>query len=266
MSLGVRGTDGVAVVQNFSSRPAADQVVFAVDGRRMGAVPVTLAPGASAEARVPLEAIGSGALSASITDRDGYAADNVRYAVLDSADAVSLLAVTATGRPSEALYLERALAVADGARGFRVRSVSGTAFSALAPEALQQVGVIVVLGTRGIAQRGRERLAEFVRGGGGLLVAAGPDVDPAILKEALDGVVQTSWAPRPAAELTFAPDDSRHPVFRVFGGAGTLGHVGFARASRRRPAPASSRGIPMAARRSSRNELRAAGCSSSAPI
>jgi hypothetical protein len=35
--------------------------------------------------------------------------------------------------------------------------------------------------------------------------------------------------------LTFAPDDSRHPVFRVFGGAGSLGNVGFARAVRITP-------------------------------
>ena len=236
MSLRVEGADAVAVIQSFSSRPATDQVIFAVDARRMGAVPVTLGPGASAEARVPLDGVASGAVSATITDGGGYAADNVRYAVLDAADAVSLMAVTATGHPSEALYLERALAVAEGTRGFRFRSVSGTSFSALAPEALQQVGVIAVLGTRGIAQRGRERLAEFVRGGGGLLVAAGPDADPAILKEALGRVVQTSWALRPAAAsgatLSFAPDDSRHPVFRVFGGAGTLGNVGFSRAVR----------------------------------
>jgi hypothetical protein len=235
MALRVEGADAVAVVQNFSSRPATDQVIFAVDARRIGAVPVTLAPGARADARVPLDGVASGALSASITDHDGYAADNVRYAVLDAADAVSLLVVTATGHPSEALYLERALAVAEGSRGFRFRSLSGAGFSALEPEALQQVGVIAMLGTRGMTQRGRERLAEFVRGGGGLFVAAGPDVDPAIVKEALTGVVQTSWTPRPAAELTFAPDDSRHPVFRVFGGAGTLSNVGFARAVRITP-------------------------------
>ena len=31
--------------------------------------------------------------------------------------------------------------------------------------------------------------------------------------------------------LRFAPDDSRHPVFRVFGGVGTLGNVSFARSA-----------------------------------
>ena len=231
-SLRVDGADAVAVVQNFSTRPATDQVIFAVDARRIGAVPLTLAAGATVEARVPLEGVASGGLSASITDRDGYTADNVRYAVLDAADAVSVLAVTPTGHPSEALYLERALTVAEGTRGFRFRSIGGGGFTAIDPKALEQVGVIAVLSTRAVAQRGRERLAEFVRGGGGLLVAAGPDVDPAILGGALDGLVETSWATRPAEALTFAPDDSRHPVFRVFGGAGTLANVGFSRAVR----------------------------------
>lgn len=232
-SLRVEGADAVAVVQNYSARPATDQVIFAVDAQRIGAVPVTLAAGASVEARVALDGVAAGGLSASITDREGYSADNTRYAILDeSADAVSVFAVTPTGHPSEALYLERALAVAQGTRGFRFRSIGGGAFSALDPKALESVDVIVVLATRGVAQRGRERLAEFVRAGGGLLVAAGPDVDPAILKDALAGIVDTSWEPRVPESLSFAPDDSRHPVFRVFGGAGTLGNVEFSRAVR----------------------------------
>jgi Aerotolerance regulator N-terminal/von Willebrand factor type A domain len=232
-SLRVEGADAVAVVQNYSARPATDQVIFAVDARRIGAVPVTVGANASVEARVALDGVAPGGLSGSITDRDGYSADNTRYAILDeSADAVSVFAVTPTGHPSEALYLERALAVAEGARGFRFRSMGGGAFAAIDPKALEPVGVIAVLSTRGVAQRGRERLAEFVRGGGGLLVAAGPDVDPAILKDALAGIVETSWGPRAPEPLSFAPDDSRHPVFRVFGGAGTLGNVGFSRAVR----------------------------------
>lgn len=235
-ALRVERANAVAVVQNYSPRPATDQVVFAVDGRRIGAVPVTLAGGATGDARITLGGVASGALSAAITDRDGYSADNTRYAVVDqAAGGVSVLAVTPTGHPSEALYLERALAVAEGAQGFRFKSTGGSAFSAVEPVALEQVGVVAVLSTRGVAQRGRERLAEFVRAGGGLLVAAGPDVDPAILKEALAGIVATSWTARAAAPLSFAPDDSRHPVFRVFGGAGTLGNVEFERAVRISP-------------------------------
>ena len=236
-SLRADGTEAVAIVRNVSPRQATEQVVFAVDDRRIGAVPLTLAPGGSAEARVPVDGYRSGALSASITDREGYLADNVRYAVLDATDAISVLVVTATGHPSEALYLERALAVAEGTSGFRVRTLGGAAFLALAADALGDVNVMAIVGTRGLESRGRDRLAGFVRSGGGLLLAAGPDVEPALLTQALGGVVSTSWVARPAQTsvqtsvqtLSFAPDDSRHPVFRLFGGAGTLGNVTFTR-------------------------------------
>lgn len=229
-SLRVDGTDAVATVQNFSPRAATHPVVFALDDRRIGAVPVSMTAGGTAEARLPLAGHTSGGLSASIADREGYAADNVRYAVLDASNSPSILAVTASGHPSEALYLERAVAIAEGAGGFRFRGVSGPAFSDLESDALRDVSVIVVLGTRGLEQRGRERLAAFVRSGGGLLLTAGPDVDPAVLKEALSTMVQTSWRVRDSRTLSFAPDDSRHPIFRLFGGVGTLGNVTFERA------------------------------------
>jgi len=234
-SLRVDGMDAVASVQNFSGRAGIEQVVFTLAGTRIGAVPVSLSPGGAAEARVTLTAGASGALSASIVDREGYAADNVRYAVVSASDAPAVLAVTASGHPSEALYLERAVSVAEGAGGFRFRAISGREFSdgadAVGATHASPASVIVILGTRGLEQRGRERLAAFVRAGGGLLVTAGPDVDPAVLKEALDGVVRTSWRRRDAQALSFAPDDSRHPVFRLFGGVGTLGNISFSRAA-----------------------------------
>ena len=211
----------------------------------------------------------SGGLSASITDRDGFSADNARYAVLDeSAGAVSVLAITPTGHPSEALYLERALAVAEGTRGFRFRSLGGGAFSALDPTALEPVGVIAVLATRGVGQRGRERLAEFVRGGGGLLVAAGPDVDPAILKDALAGVVETSWATRECpsrcrsrrttAAIRCSACSAAPARWAMSGFRGPPG-------SRRPPAPASLPTIPTAPPRLSKNGPPAAACSCLAP-
>ena len=230
-ALRVEAGETVAVVQNFSPRSVTEQVVFTIDERRVGAVPVVVAAGASAEARIPLEPLDAGALSAGIGDREGYQADNVRYAVLDAGNATEVLAVTASGHPSEALYLQRALAIVDGAGGFRFRAVSGAAFSAVEAGALDGVDVLVVLGTRGLDERGRARLAQFVRSGGGLLVTAGPDVEPAILTQALGGLVATSWRARPEQTLSFAPADGRHPIFRLFGGVGTLGNVSFARAA-----------------------------------
>jgi hypothetical protein len=67
-------------------------------------------------------------------------------------------------------------------------------------------------------------------------------VEPAVVKQALSGVVATSWRTREAAPVTFTPDDARHPVFRLFGGAGTLGNVSFTRTALIEP-PASAKVI-----------------------
>jgi hypothetical protein len=225
------GDGAVAVVQNYSSSAVTEQVVFALDGRRLDAMAVTLPPGGNAEARVTTGALESGVLSASIDDREGFRADNVRYAVLDPASAVSVVVLTASGRPSESLYVQRALATIDGAGGFRFKAVGASAFASLDAATLADADVIAVFGTRGLDQQGRQRLAEFVRSGRGVLLTAGPDVEPAVLRQALTGVVTTSWRERDAGQLSFAPDDARHPVFRLFGGAGALGNVTFTRAA-----------------------------------
>jgi hypothetical protein len=225
-SLRVEGREAAATIRNFSPQAALDQVVFTLADQRIGAVPVTMTPGATAEVRMVMPAQAAGPLSASITDRDGYAADNIRYTVVNAAGAPTVLAVSPSGHPSESLYLERALGILEGTGGFRFHAVGGREFSSTD---LQDVSVVAVLGTRGLEQRGRERLAAFVRDGGGLLVAAGPDVDPVVIGEGLNGLVRTSWRGRDAGALTFAPDDSRHPIFRPFGGVGTLGNVSFAR-------------------------------------
>ena len=233
--LRVEGTAAVAIVHNYSPRTATAEVAFSIDDRRIGAAAVSMVSGGSTEARLPLEGQAPGRLAAAVDDRQGYAADNVRYAVLDAANAPLVLAVTASGNPVDSLYLDRAMGITEGPGGFRFRAMSGPAFSDLEAPALAEASVIVVLGTRGLEQQGRERLAGFVRSGGGVLITAGPDVDPAILKGALNGIVQTSWRDREAAPpgrpLRFAPDDSRHPVFRLFGDVGTLGNVSFSRAA-----------------------------------
>lgn len=241
-SLRIEATEAVAVVQSFSAEPVTEQVVFTAapdpaartgsgggQPRRLGAVPVSLAAGGSAEARLGLAGMQGGALTASIGDRGGFLADNARHAVLDSASAVAVLALTPSGHPSESLYLERAMAIADGPGGFRFRAIRAAAFAGEDPGG--RLDVVVVAGTSGLDERGRARLRAFVRAGGGLLVAAGPEVEAAIMSEALNGVVSTGWRARPAATMRFAPADSRHPVFRPFGGVGTLGNVTFSRAA-----------------------------------
>jgi len=231
-ALRLEGTDAVALVRNYWDRPRRGQVAFSLDGKRFTSVPVDVPPGSSIEVRVSAEGRSRGVLAATVTDTEGYAADNTRYLVLDASHSPAVLAITATGQPVDVFYIERAVLVAEEAGGFRFRAIGGPAFSGLAPEALADVGAVLVLGTRGIDARGRDLLGGYVKSGGGLLVASGPDVDPKVLAEALAGIVPTLLEERATATpLRFAPADSRHPVFRLFGGVGTLANVTFDRAA-----------------------------------
>ena len=89
--------------------------------------------------------------------------------------------------------------------------------------------VVVLLSTRGLDRKSRETIAGFVRNGGGLLVAASEDVEPAVLAtmmgwEGFSAAVQAE----PAGAL--APTDVRHPIFRPFGAlAANLGESRFDR-------------------------------------
>jgi hypothetical protein len=230
-SLHIEGGEAIATVSNYSADAVTEQVVFAADERRLGAVPVTVLPSDTAEVRVPITAAASGPLTATISDTRGYAADNVRYAIVNGDDGIFVLAVSSSGNPVDSLYLERALGIAGGAGGFRFRSIAAAGLASVEEATFGGVDVIVVLGSRGLDQRGRQRLAQFVEGGGGVLVAAGPDVEPDVLTQTPARVVATGWRLRDAAEMHFAPDDSRHPVFRLFGGAGTLSNVTFTRSA-----------------------------------
>jgi hypothetical protein len=230
-SLRVDGTDAIALVQNFSDRPREEPIVFSVDARRITAVPVTLPPHGTMEARTSVAGRSTGIISATVHDSDGYAADNTRYAVLDPGNAPTILAITASGQVSDTFYLEKALMVAEQSGGFRFRGISGPAFSNMSSQALEGIDAIIVLGTRGVEHHGRELLGTYLKSGGGLLLTAGPDVEPQVLREALQDVVPIAMKARETPPLRFAPSDSRHPVFRLFGGGATLANVSFARAA-----------------------------------
>jgi hypothetical protein len=235
-ALRLEGTDAVALVRNYSTSPRREQVAFSIEGKRFTSVPVDVPAGGSVEARVSADGRSRGLLGATVTDKDGYAVDNSRYLVLDASQSPAVLAITGSGQPSDVFYLERAVLVAEDAGGFRFRAISGPAFSGLEPAALTDVGAVLVLGTRGVDARGRDLLGSYVKSGGGLLVAGGPDVDPKVLAESLTGIVPTVLSERTATDrLRFAPADSRHPVFRLFGGVGTLANVSFARTASLKP-------------------------------
>jgi hypothetical protein len=88
---------------------------------------------------------------------------------------------------------------------------------------------IVLLATRSLDRAAREAITAFVRSGGGLFVAASPEVEPSVVT-ALFGWNASSFVAAEARPSTFTVTDARHPIFRPFGGfAANLGAVRFNR-------------------------------------
>jgi hypothetical protein len=197
-------------------------------------------PGGLAEVRVRLGPQRGTMLRATVEDPSGYQEDNARYAVIEGRAAPSVLLVTTSGIEPDAFFVERAAAVGDSAEALHTTRLSGQQFSGLPADALGAYAAVVLLGTRGIEHQGRERLGAYVRAGGGLLVAAGPDVDPAVVGDALRGTAMTTWRARGETRLRLAVEDRRHPIVRVFGGEGTLSNATFTRAALVAPAPAAN--------------------------
>lgn len=218
-----------------SSAPEGREVTarLEIDGVPAGEVSSPIEPGRTVEVR--FGAARGGAARVSIEDREGLAGDNDRYLVLDAVSGPPLLLITSSGDlDRDAFYVKQALTTvgSDGA-GLSVSGLDGAQASTMEAAALERYGAVLILSTRGLDQRGRELLAAYVRGGGGALLAAGPDVDGEVATGALGGAVTVATPlahPFGDGAQTLAPADLRHPVFRAFAtSAATLGLVRFSR-------------------------------------
>ncbi|CAN5640651.1 hypothetical protein BH23ACI1_BH23ACI1_10600 [soil metagenome] len=199
--------------------------------------------GADATVLVPIvyRAPASGALTVTVDDPEGPSADNSRHVLLDLASRSSVLIVTPPGTPDAGFFVSRALAaVADdegaGGEGLQARVVPAPDASAMAAEEFAGHSAVVLLTTRALERRMREGLAALVRGGGGLLIAAAPEVEADVLSAIFDWEPALSAVEQPHQGLTLAATDLRHPIFRPFGPLqANLGHVRFTRTWRVKP-------------------------------
>jgi hypothetical protein len=163
--------------------------------------------------------------------------DNARYLVIDGASRPGVLVVTASGNlPREAFYLQHALAAAGpGGAAYRVTGVSTQQLSTWAGPQLAAFAAVLLVSTRGLERSGRVLLDQYVRRGGGLLIAAGPETDGEVASNVLPGLFTIEEAAAPASgsrttQRVFAPVDLRHPLFRAFGArAASLGLASFDR-------------------------------------
>jgi len=232
----------VATIQNTGLRSRQTRARLSVDGKQTAETSVAVEPNGSAEAVFPAvraaQAPDGSVAEVTIDDPAGMQGDNARYALITGTPRPSVLVATTSGELArDAFYVQQALlAGADNTPD--VAGVSAATLSTWTGNQVARYAVVLLLSTRGLEPRGRETLASYVAAGGGLLVAAGPDVDGSVVADVLGPDVrlqvvspQEEKSER-AATLTLAPADVRHPIFRAFGAeVASLGLVRFQRAA-----------------------------------
>lgn len=213
----VRRSDEAVVmtVVNAGNAAASGTARVSVDGQERGSAPFNVPPGSTTDVAVRYPAPERGVLTAAIDDPAGFPADNSRVLLLDASTRPRVTIVSGADGES-GFYVARALQSVDGDDGFEVDERTVTSLGALSNEQLARSGVVVLLSTRGLDRKSRDAIAAYVRAGGGLLVAASPDVEASVLAttmgwQGFSGAVQAE----PAGVL--APVDLRHPIFRPFG-------------------------------------------------
>lgn len=222
-----------ALVAQTGASERSVPVELLIDGAVVETREVAVPVDGSAEMVFDAPLPATGAVEVRVDDPDGLPADNARYLVLDPAPAVAALVITG-GTPADpgAFYVARALEAAAEQPAIDLRVVAGRDVSGLDDDELGRQEAVILLGTRMLDGRLRSALLEYIRQGGGLLAAMGPDVDLDLLLDLFAGGAGFTATPADGEGLptALAPVDVRHPIFRVFGSfAANLGQVRFDR-------------------------------------
>ena len=169
---------------------------------------------------------------------DGIQADNVRYAVIGAIGRPVVLVITGSGDLNrDAYYVQHALAAGtSAAAAFQIVGAGAADLAGWAEARLTPDAAVLLLSTRGLERHGREALAAYAQHGGGIFIAAGPDVDGDVVGDVLGAGstlrIAAVEGARPAPRV-LAPVDGRHPVFQAFAGnPASLGLVTFQNAAR----------------------------------
>jgi hypothetical protein len=222
----------VASIRNAGGDSRTGRARASLDGREVAGADFTVRPNETVSVPIAWRAPETGALSVSVSDPEGLDADNTRYAMLGAPRAPRALVVTGGGQAG--LYLARALETSSGRDGaLDVEVATGARLSAMSADAISKHAVVALLSSRGLDRAAREILAAHVRGGAGLFVAAGPDLDASVLAAMTDWRPALSAVEAAGGSLTLAATDLRHPIVRPFAAlAANLGQVRFERSWR----------------------------------
>jgi hypothetical protein len=222
----------VASIRNASSHSRKGIATLTHEGRVVARSPFAAPRESSVEIAFEWAPAAAGAVTVAVDDEPGFAADNTRHAVLGRSGAPAVMVLTSPG--ASGFYLLRALEAAGS--GVTVKAITAAEIAGGRAAAISRQAAVVMLSTRNLDRPAREAIAGFVRGGGGLLIAAAADVEPEVVTSLFGWSASTMTPDDSARRVSLSPTDLRHPIFQPFGGlSANLGQVTFTRAWRVRP-------------------------------
>ncbi len=219
----------VATILNTGTQSRSGPIRVERDGRSVATAMYSVPARSTADVSITFKTPTSGSVSVSLDDADGLRGDNVRFAVVDPIAPTPVLLVTA-GDAGSGFFVSRALAAAAGTGPdpMGVRTATGQALAELRPS---DYSAVLLLSDHGVERRTWESLVAYVRGGGGLVIAGSPELDPAVLSSMFKWTPKIAGPLEVASTVTLSPTDQRHPIFRPFGPvAANLGQVHFSKA------------------------------------
>jgi hypothetical protein len=208
-------------VRNHGLAARRALVRWSIDGAETSSAWLDLPAAGAATARLDRTVPAQSVVTATVDDEAGYRADNSRHFVTDPPRPLPVFLVSGMDGPAEAgMYVRAALEAAGGdGRRFEVTALRADDKRLTDAAALEPAQVIVIVGTRGLDHAARAAVSALVRRGRGLLVAAGPETEPGVIRELLGeagrGLSETAAAQAIAGSL--AATEARHPVLSALG-------------------------------------------------
>lgn len=202
-----------AAMSDLPAQPVDARAEVEVQGKRVHSQAVTLERGAAqARLRIPSPQPGQ-TLEARvrIIADDALEADNQVSIVLGHGDSLQLLLVNGDPRPAtradELFYASRALSLLSaGPLAMRIQTVDPLSFG---HARLSDSDVIVLANVSSPGAELADALVDFVRDGGGLIIAAGSRLDPSAYNARLEALLPGHLrGAAPCADLRFAAGDA----------------------------------------------------------
>ncbi len=224
-------TDGeplgvAALVRSQGAAPATRTVEFYLDDKKRGEQPVTITPGGQALARfqTPPRFGEGGVHRAELRlsgEPDPYPDDDRRYATFKVRPALRALLIADSTIDSEFVAAALDPDPTAAARSVRVDRTRPAQFSKMRQDGLRAFSAVFLLSVAELDDAGWALLLQYVRDGGGLVIALGP-------RTSLDnysGVVPSQLLPAKLVGKSVAPEgatfgkvaDLTHPLFDPIG-------------------------------------------------